>query len=143
MYTLLYLKWITHKDLLYSTGNSAESYMAAEWEGREWIHVCVWLSPYTVHLKLLQHFNWLFAVFSCSAVSNSLRPHGLQPTRFLCPWGFSRQEYWSRLPCSPPGDLSNPGIKPRSPILQADSLPSEPPRKLLIGYTPIQDKKFF
>ena len=31
--TLLYLKWITHKDLLYSTGNSAESYMAGDWEG--------------------------------------------------------------------------------------------------------------
>jgi len=39
---------------------------------------------------------------------------------------FSRQEYWSGLPCPPPGDLPNPGIKPRSPALQADSLPSEP-----------------
>ena len=43
--------------------------------------------------------------------------------------GFSRQEYWSGLPCRPPGDLRNPGIKPRSPALQADSLPSEPPGK--------------
>ena len=43
--------------------------------------------------------------------------------------GFSRQEYWSRLPCPPPGDLPNPRIKPRSPSLQADSLPSEPPEK--------------
>ena len=42
---------------------------------------------------------------------------------------FSRQEYWSGLPCLPPGDLPNPGIKPRSPTLQADSLPSEPPGK--------------
>ena len=33
------------------------------------------------------------------------------------------------LPCPPPGDLPNPGIKPRSPMLQADSLPSEPPGK--------------
>ena len=32
MYTLLYLKWITNKDLLYSTWNSAQCYMAAEWE---------------------------------------------------------------------------------------------------------------
>ena len=40
--------------------------------------------------------------------------------------GFSRQEYWSGLPCLPPGDLPNPGIEPRSPTLQADSLPSEP-----------------
>ena len=36
--------------------------------------------------------------------------------------GFSRQEYQSGLPCPPPGDLSNPGIKPGSPALQADSL---------------------
>ena len=38
---------------------------------------------------------------------------------------FSRQEYWSRLPFSSPGDLPNLGIKPRSPALQADPLPSE------------------
>ena len=43
--------------------------------------------------------------------------------------GFYRQEYWSGLPCPPPGDLPNPGIEPRSPALQADSLPSEPPGK--------------
>ena len=35
--------------------------------------------------------------------------------------GFSRQEYWSGLPFPSPGDLPNPGIKPRSPALQADS----------------------
>jgi len=44
---------------------------------------------------------------------------------------FSRQEYWSRLSFPPPGDLPDPGIKPRSPALQADSLPSEPPGKPL------------
>ena len=69
------------------------------------------------------------AVFSRSVMSSSLRPHGLQSTRLLCPWGFSRQEYWSGLPCPPPEDLPNPGIEPRSPPLQADSLPSEPPGK--------------
>ena len=41
--------------------------------------------------------------------------------------GFSRQEYWSGLPFLSPGDLPNPGIKPGSPTLQADVLPSEPP----------------
>ena len=41
--------------------------------------------------------------------------------------GFPRQEYWSRLPFPPSGDLPDPGIKPRSPALQADFLPSEPP----------------
>ena len=43
--------------------------------------------------------------------------------------GFSRQEHWSGLPFPSPGDLPDPGIKPRSPTLQADSLPSEPPGK--------------
>ena len=45
------------------------------------------------------------------------------------PMEFSRQEYWSGLPFSSSGDLPNPGIKPRFPALQADSLPSEPPGK--------------
>ena len=39
--------------------------------------------------------------------------------------GFSRQEYWSGLPFPSPGDLPNPGIEPRSPALQADSLLTE------------------
>ena len=43
--------------------------------------------------------------------------------------GFSRQEYWSGLPFPSPGDLHDPGIKPGSPALQADSLPSKPPGK--------------
>ena len=43
--------------------------------------------------------------------------------------GFSRQEYWSGLPFSSPGDLPNPGIEPGSPALQADALPSEQPGK--------------
>ena len=46
--------------------------------------------------------------------------------------GFSRQEHWSGLPCPPPGDFLNPGVKPRSATLHTDSLPSEPPGKLLI-----------
>ena len=41
--------------------------------------------------------------------------------------GFSRQECWSGLPFPSPGDLPDPGIEPRSPALQADTLPSEPP----------------
>ena len=58
---------------------------------------------------------------------------------FVTPWTvasqappameFSKQEYWSVLPFSPPGDLSDPGIKPASPVspaLQADSLFAQP-----------------
>ena len=58
---------------------------------------------------------------------------------FVTPWtvayqappsvGFSRQEYWSGLPFPSLGDLPNPGIEPRSPALQEDALPSEPPGK--------------
>ena len=58
---------------------------------------------------------------------------------FVTPWtvahqaplsmGFSRQEYWSGLPFPSPGDLPDPGIKPRSPALQADALTSETPGK--------------
>ena len=43
--------------------------------------------------------------------------------------GFSRQEYWSEYLFLSPGDLPDPGIKPGSPALQEDSLPSEPPEK--------------
>ena len=73
-------------------------------------------------------------------------PGGLQSIRsdqsfsrvrlFAIPWTvayqapqsmkLSRQEYWSGLPFPSPGDLPNPGIKPGSPALQADALPSEP-----------------
>ena len=45
------------------------------------------------------------------------------------PMGFPRQEHWSGLPFLPPKDLPDPGIKPGSPALQADSLPSELPGK--------------
>ena len=49
---------------------------------------------------------------------------------------FSRQEYWWGWPFPSPGDLPNPGIKPRSPALQPDSLLSEPPGE------PISEKSF-
>ena len=42
---------------------------------------------------------------------------------------FSRQAYWSRWPFLPLGDLPDPGIDPRSPAMQVNSLPSEPPGK--------------
>ena len=52
--------------------------------------------------------------------------------------GFSRQEYWSGLPRPPEGNLPDPGIDPRSPALQADSLLSEPPGKPLYIYVMIK-----
>ena len=68
---------------------------------------------------------------------------------FVTPWsiihqallsmGFFRQEYWSGFPFPSPGDLPKPGIEPRSPALQADFLPSEPPGNPMdreAGYNP-------
>ena len=61
---------------------------------------------------------------------------------FATPWteepaagsmGFSRQEYWSGLPFPSPGNLTDPGTEPRSPALQADALPSEPPGKCAVS----------
>ena len=63
----------------------------------------------------------------CSALSHSVMSDSLPP--WTLSMGFSRQEYWSGLPCPFPVHLPNPGIEPRSPSLQADSLPSEPPAK--------------
>ena len=47
----------------------------------------------------------------------TLQSYGPQSPRLLCPWGFSRQEYWSGLPCPPPVDLPNPGIETSSPYV--------------------------
>ena len=65
---------------------------------------------------------------------------------------FSRPEYWRGVAFPSPGDLTNPGIKPRSPALQVDSLPAEPPEKpkdigvgslsLLQWIFPIQELKW-
>ena len=73
-------------------------------------------------------------VCEVSVLSHSLRPHGLEPTRLLCPWRFSRQEFWSGFPCPPPGDLPNPGLESRSPTLQVNSLLSELPGKPIMEY---------
>ena len=50
---------------------------------------------------------------------------------------FSRQEYWSGLSITSPGDLPNPGIEPGSPGLQADALPSKPPGKQAMKEKPV------
>ena len=82
------------------------------------------------------------------AISTSRSMNEVSLKLFATPWtvalqaplsmGFSRQEHWSGLPFLPPGDLPNPGIKPRSPALQANSLPSEPPRKPRLEHSPPQ-----
>ena len=84
-------------------------------------YVCVWLK---VKVKLLSRVRL-----------------------FVTPWtvayqappsvGVSRQECWSGLPFPFPGGLPDSGIKPRSPALQADALPSEPPGNKIMASGPI------
>ena len=70
---------------------------------------------------------------SHSVMTDSLQPHGVEPTRFLRLWDFPGKN--TGVGCHfllqehSPGDLPDPGIKARSPVFQADSLPSEPPGK--------------
>ena len=68
----------------------------------------------------------------CSVVFDSLLPHGLQPTRLLCPWDCPSKEYWIGLQFLPPGDLPYPGIKPvslASPTLVGGFFTTAPPGK--------------
>ena len=71
--------------------------------------------------------RWLDSITDSRVKSESLSHAQL----FVTPWTiesmeFSRPEYWSGWPFPSPGDLPNPGSEPRSPPLQADSLPAEP-----------------
>ena len=58
-----------------------------------------------------------------SVVSNSLPPYVLQPARLLCPWDFLGKNTTVGCHALLQGNLPDPGIEPRSPTLQADSLP--------------------
>ena len=71
--------------------------------------------------------------YYCVCVSHSVMSDSATPwtvaSQAPLSMGFSRQEYWSGLPCPPLGDLTDPGIILGSLALQADSLLSEPPGK--------------
>ena len=66
---------------------------------------------------------------SHSVVFHCLQPHGLWPTRLLCPWNSPGKNNGVVLPFPPPGHLPNPGTKLGSPTQQADSLLFELPGK--------------
>ena len=85
--------------------------------------------------NMTEWLNWteniyMAYVLFCVCVSCSVMSDYATPWTVACQTSlsvrFSRQGYWSGLPCPPPGDLPDPGIKPGSPALQADSLLSEP-----------------
>ena len=91
--------WLTNKDLLWSTRNSGPA-LCGSLDGRG-----VWgrkdtygWVPSLFTSDSHGTINWWCAVLGRSAVADSLRPHGLQPARLLCPWGCSRQ-YWSGCHC--------------------------------------------
>ena len=67
------------------------------------------------------------ASVSHSGVSDYLQPYGLLPARIFCPWDSPGKNTGVGCHSLSPGNLSNQGIEPGSPALQADSLPSEPP----------------
>ena len=116
MCTLLYLKWITNKDLLYSTGNSAQCYVVAWREGEhegEKIAAYAGLNPFLFTWKLplyclLISYVCVLSHFSCVQLYATLWTAAHQAPVSV---GFSRQEYWSGSPRPPPGDLPDPGIK--------------------------------
>ena len=94
----------------------------------------------------------VLSLFSGSVKSSSFAPLWTVACQTPLSMGLSRQDHWSGLPCPPPRNLPNPGIEPRSPALQADSLLSEPPGKpgntgvgslsLLQGLFPTQESNW-
>ena len=80
------------------------------------------------HVTMINHSHTLL-LFSPSIISDSFATPWTAARQAFLPMGFPRQAYWSGLAFPSSGDLPNPGIKPASPALQADSLLSEPPGK--------------
>ena len=99
------------------------------------------LGPHMIALLALSHlkiskpracwkpsFHLIRESVSCSVMSDSLQPHRLWPTRLLCPWNSSGKNTGVGSYSFLQEDLPDPGMEPRSPALQADSLPSKPQR---------------
>ena len=123
---LLWLPWIPASSLV------QRPIRAVPWlQGPSWAHGwtedlnCVTCDPGRLGHGCSQYVCWVTSV-----VFNSLRPHGLPQAPLSM--GFSRQEFWRGLPFPSPGDLPDPGIEPRSPALQEESLLAEPPRKPMV-----------
>ena len=104
-------------------------------DGKQWLTLFFWaaksLQMVIVAMKLKDAYSlegklWPTSMKLLSCVQLFATPwtiaHQIPPSM-----GFSRQEHWGGLPFPSPGDLPDPGIELRSPTLQADALPSEPP----------------
>ena len=70
-------------------------------------------------------------MLSNSVMSDSLWPHGLQPTRLLCPWDFPGKNTVVALPFLPPGDLPHPGIEPGPPSEFFTTVPPGKPNSII------------
>ena len=122
---------------------------------KEWnTNTCAWVILAFIHSLILQIPEWLLCARNSSGFQWHINEKSPCPLEYyseesesashsvvqLCngmdcivagqaplSMEFSRQEYWSGLPCPPMGDLPNSGIEPRYPTLQEDSLPTELP----------------
>ena len=84
------------------------------------------LATKPTNLKSFKHiYVFIFTVQKSGNELTSARIYQVLARQAPLSMGFSRQEYWSGLPFPSSGDLPAPGIKPRSPALQADFLPTE------------------
>ena len=115
--------------------------------GKLWVILWIWMhwpqnKKWGSTSGIIRNSCWVDNVCVCVCVCVYVLSHFSHVWLFVTLWiivlqaplslGFSRQEYWSGLPCLPSGDLLNPGIKPMfpaSPAFQVDYLPTEPPGK--------------
>ena len=107
------------------------------------LYIGKWKQIHQVHSDYLLNSLFLFALIRMQWICHQSSETSFWKWKwklfspiwlFVTPWTiqsmeFSRPEYWSGKPFPSPGDFPNLGIEPRSPTLQVDSLPAEPPRK--------------
>ena len=86
--------------------------------------------PAALYFFILATWVAVLVIQSCLTLCNPMDYIAHQAPQSM---EFSRQEYWNGLPLPSPGDLSDPGIEPRSPALQANSLPSKP-YQVVVGF---------
>ena len=119
MCTLLYLKCITNKILLYSMGNSAQCFVAVTWmwirgeslEENGYIHTYVWVTSLSFwNCHNVVNRLWVLSYFGHVQLCNPMDCSHQAPLAME----FSRLEYWSGLPWPPPGGLPHPGFETKS-----------------------------
>ena len=116
----------------------SSSHRSNSWIREEHISACTWLVMILnleLHNGLMcDNYLTMFYSESHSVMSDCCDPMDYSPQAPLS-LEFSRQEYWSGLPFPSSGDLPYPGVEPKSPALQVDSLPAEPAGKPIMFYS--------